>query len=207
MFRQIECLQQNDLSCAFHAIANAKKLLATDGQSVISIDEARVIDQAASIDLYLHTLGRCAGTEEVAKYKSSGGIVLDYLENDTIIPNLHFIQTANRLVRNEISKFSCILKFKTHVIALYFDKDSNNRVKISFADSDSPYLLHHHTERSLHCLVRYMHSNGIKTTGGHRTTETMIPTYYPPMTYMQQQMSVPVYSYGPLVFGSHFQWC
>ena len=151
----------------------------------------------------MHTLGRCAGTEEVAKYKSSGGIVLDYLENDTIIPNLHFIQTVNRLVSNEISKFSCILKFKIHVIALYFDKDSNNRVKISFADSDSPYSLHCHTERSLHCLVRYMHSNGITTTGDdyrHRTT------YYPPMTYMQQQMPVPTYSYGPLVFGSHFQW-
>jgi len=155
LVEQVNCIQQQHLSCVFHAIANARKLEETNGQLCINDTEARSLEtKVAAIEDYMHSIGRCAGIDELEKYRASGGIIVNNFVIDKCENSPKFENAIKDLMMGQLERFSFVLKFMTHAVALYATK-TNEIIKFKIADSDSPSSIHPHTRQALSGLVMY----------------------------------------------------
>jgi hypothetical protein len=134
--RELVCPRQSELTCAFHAVANAERLRSTGGRSVISTLEGQQIEQhAVPQEHYMHSIGLCAGDQEITRYLQGGGIVVRDLE---LYSNPGFMSALNRVVSGVEKEFSLVVKFKTHAIAALISRDGQGSWTLTYADSDRP---------------------------------------------------------------------
>lgn len=153
----IQCIKQQGLTCAFHAIANAKKLRATNGQSVINLYESQILEAEKSVlENYMHSLGICAGKQELDEFERNGGIVLLDPVTSGCANNSKFVQAINYIIKGHYIGVAMVVMFKVHTVALYITKDANNKLKIKYADSDGPTnSTHPDTFAAVSTIARY----------------------------------------------------